>query len=175
MIACHCQRYNIALDTWEKIADMDYPTLYPGVTTFGNTIYSIAGRAIMEAQCYTCNLVQMYEIEANTWRTCTTEYKLSVINLGVVTLPNNTILCYGGKTKSGNNVPHSYIFNGSMFIETCELYEEKKVGKISTYFIDPGVVWENKVYTFSQTGDLFSYDINSRKWIVIKLRSQNRI
>jgi hypothetical protein len=151
---------------------MDYPTLYPGVTISGSSIYSIAGRSIIEAKSYNCNLIQKYDIEPDTWSTLPIEYKVPVIHLGVTTLPNGSVLCFGGKTTNGQNVGHSYIFHGTSFTETGKVVES--AGKqLSTSFVDPAVVHSGAVYIFSQTGELFVFKIATNKWEPVTLRTHS--
>lgn len=108
----------------------------------------------------TYNLVQRFDVTCKFWEILTIEYPIGVIGMSCISLPDHRIICFGGCLEDGESVDRVYSFNGAGF---------ERMNDLPPYgggiFTDPPVFCEEKLYCFSKTGVLFTFDCIKLEWV----------
>lgn len=149
---------------WEELPPLQYPTKYPAAAALGHNIYCIGGKTKLEYEV-SLNLIQKYNTLKRSWKLLRVEYPLGVYNLGLIAIPSNHLLCFGGLFSSGHPVSECYLFDGKEFKAISQLAHGLTQEPEDTKFLDSPVVRGECVYAFSVKGVLHKYD--GRGWSVV--------
>eukprot|EP00359_Climacostomum_virens_P000493 CAMPEP_0204897120 /NCGR_PEP_ID=MMETSP1397-20131031/557_1 /ASSEMBLY_ACC=CAM_ASM_000891 /TAXON_ID=49980 /ORGANISM="Climacostomum Climacostomum virens, Strain Stock W-24" /LENGTH=589 /DNA_ID=CAMNT_0052064829 /DNA_START=1830 /DNA_END=3596 /DNA_ORIENTATION=- len=146
-------------DGWEELPAPAYQTKYPAAASIGQNIYCIGGKTKLEFEV-SLNLIQKYNIPKKSWKLLRVEYPLGVYYLGLNSLPNNQLLCFGGLYSSGHPVSESFTFDGKSFRVINHLVHGLIQEPEDTKFLDCPVLRGDTVYAFSAKGVLHRYSCN---------------
>ena len=158
-----CQRYSLDTEMWGVLPQMPYCTFLPGSGYVNGKIYCIGGCADEEGASI-LYLVQVFSVKTEVWEVMSVEYPFGVLALGVISVSNNKLLCFGGMCKGGYKVANTYFFDGNRFALISELPDDEDPE--STCFRDPCVINGVFVYAFGKNGKLYKFDLQENVWAI---------